>query len=83
MKTELLLSKQDKLLLNFINQCDDGLYLGAKFTVGIKYYGFIYRAVYCEERQELEELEKYLLNTGYFRKIEPTRRFDVVFELID
>ena len=83
MKTELLLSKQDELLLNFIKPHEEGLFIEAKFTVGIKYYGFIYRAIYCEERQELEELVKYLLNTGYFRKIDSTPHFDIVFELID
>lgn len=83
MKTKLLFPKIDTQLEAFVRQRDGGLWLGAKFTVGIKYYGFIYREIYCEEAQEFHEIEQFLLNTGYVRKDEPHKHFDAVFEIVD
>lgn len=83
MKSELTLPKLDNVISAFIKTQGEGLFFGTKFTVGIKYYGFIYREIYCGDRQEFHELEQFLLSTGYVRKDEPHKPFDAVFEIVD
>ncbi|MDH2998088.1 hypothetical protein A1D22_09390 [Pasteurellaceae bacterium LFhippo2] len=83
MKTRLRLPDVDKALEKFIKSQDDGLFIGSKFTVGIKYFGFIYREIYCEEPQELHDLENYLIQTGFFIQLPAPKGFDRLYELID
>ncbi len=83
MHSEILLPKNDRLLLEEIKKFDPVLF--PKFKIGITYYDHIYRVVYCQDEQELFYLERFLHNSSYFRKIRgiKTQEFNAIYEILD
>lgn len=86
MNTQLRLPKLDADILRFIEQHPTDLSVLpnelAKYQVGIKYRGWIYRVIQCESMYETIELNKFLLRTGYVRKDTTIAPYCAVFEII-
>lgn len=87
MKSQLLLPKLDREIICFLENYPPDPFIHPKYDriykIGIKYWGFIYRQIECESPYECQELTKFLLNTGYVRKDDPIRHYDMIFEIVD
>lgn len=84
MKTYLCLPKIDAQIERFILSCPASETEAPPKKMGIVYLGRVYREIVCSGFWEMEQVDRFLVETGYVNRLDPANsKYDRLYELID